>query len=131
MRYLNRSSLLTAFLVLFSAVAQAQSPKPMKEAKPGLLAKARISADAARKTAVDHVKGGSIKEEEIEEEGGRLVFSFDIKVPGKSGIEEVLVDAQSGAIVSAKHETPPDEAAEAAKDRRVKKPGLDRESRTS
>lgn len=131
MRYLNRSSVLVASLVIFSAVAQAQSSKPMKEEKPGLLARARISVKAARKTAIDRVEGGSIKDEEIEEEDGRLVFSFDIKVPGKSGIEEVLVDARTGAIVSAKHESPADEAAEAAKDRRAKKPGLARESLTS
>lgn len=93
----------------------------MKEAKPGLLAKAHVMADAARKTALDAVKGGAIKEEEIEEERGRLVYSFDIKVPGKRGVEEVQVDAQTGAVVSHEHESPADESAEAAKERKERK----------
>ncbi len=57
---------------------------------------------------------------EIEEEDGKLVFSFDIKVPGKSGTEEVLVDAKTGAIVSVEHESAADEAREAAKDAKKK-----------
>lgn len=116
-----------AALLLAAAPAHAQDPKPIKEEKPGLLAKASITADQARKTALDRVKGGVIQSGELEEEDGKLVFSFDIKVPGKSGIEEVLVDAKTGAVVSVEHESPADEAREAAKDAKkkpaVKKPG--------
>ena len=99
--------------------AGAQSAKPIKEAEPGLLAQAKITPDVARTTALGRVKGGVIKSEEIEMEGGKLVFSFDVKVPGKSGIQEVLVDAITGAVVSVDHETPADEAAEAAKDKKA------------
>lgn len=95
--------------------AAAQSSKPMKEERPGLLAQASITAAAARKTALGRVQGGTIKSEELEREDGKLVYSFDIQVAGKSGIEEVLVDANTGAIVSVAHETPAQEAAEAAK----------------
>lgn len=116
-----------AALLLAAAPAHAQDPKPIKEEKPGLLAKASITGEQARKTALDRVKGGVIQSGEIEEEDGKLVFSFDIKVPGKSGIDEVLVDAKTGAVVSVEHESPAAEAREAAKDAKkkptAKKPG--------
>lgn len=105
-----------AATVVAAAPMSAQSGKPMKEAKPGLLARAKIAPDAARSSALARIKGGAIKEEEIEEEDGKLVFSFDIAVAGKSGIEEVQVDALNGKIVSVEHESPAQQAAEAAKD---------------
>lgn len=109
----------TASLLAAGAMS-AQSSKPMKEDKPGLLAKAKITPDSARGTALARVKGGTIREEGIEEEGGKLVYSFDIAVAGKTGIEEVQVDAASGKIVSVEHETPADQAAESAKDAKEK-----------
>lgn len=109
-----------ALLVVAAPAAHAQNAKPIKEEKPGLLAKATITAEQAQKTALERVKNGAISSAEIEEEDGKLVFSFDIKVPGKSGIEEVLVDAKTGAIVSVEHESPASEAREAAKDAKKK-----------
>ena len=97
-------------------VVAAQSAKPMKEEKPGMLARATVSADSARKLALAQVPRGRIDEEEIEEEHGKLVFSFDIKVPGQSGVDEVLIDALTGAIVSKSHETPRQAAQERASD---------------
>ncbi|MEP7380663.1 MAG: PepSY domain-containing protein [Gemmatimonadota bacterium] len=126
------SIVLVAAIVVGAGRVSAQSSKPMKEEKPGLLAKAKITPDAARSTALARIKGGAIKEEEIEQEDGKLVFSFDIAVAGKTGIEEVLVDAVTGKIVSVEHESPADQSAEAAKDAKdnaakakgkVKKPG--------
>ena len=46
-----------------------------------------------------------------------MVWSFDIKVAGKSGIEEVQVDALTGDVVNVEHESPKDEAREAAADK--------------
>jgi uncharacterized membrane protein YkoI len=102
-------------MVAVAVPMSAQSAKPMREAKPGLLAKSKITPEAARSSALARVKGGAIKEEEIEEEDGKLVFSFDIAVAGKSGIEEVQVNALSGKLVSVEHESPAQQAAEAAK----------------
>jgi hypothetical protein len=110
----------SAALLFVANVAAAQAPKPIKEEKPGLLSRATITAEQARTTALARIKGGVIKDEEIEQEDGKLVFSFDIKVADKSGIDEVLVDAKTGAIVSVEHETPKDEAREAAKDAKKK-----------
>jgi uncharacterized membrane protein YkoI len=103
--------MLAALLSLGSA-ASAQGT--MKEEKPGLLAKAKVTPEAARASALARVQGSTIQDQEIEYEDGKLVYSFDLKVAGKSGIEEVLVDALTGAIVSVEHESPKDEAAEAA-----------------
>ena len=39
-------------------------------------------------------------------------YSFDIKVPGKAGIEEVNVDAATGSVASHEHATSKMEAKE-------------------
>lgn len=113
---------LAAAVVLAAGSASAQGAQPatqqMKEEKPGLLQQATITPDAARKTALAQVPNGTIAEQEIEMENGKLAYSFDIKVPGKSGIEEVLVDAKTGAMIAHEHETPKQQAEERAKDAR-------------
>ena len=62
-----------------------------------------------------------VRESELEREKGTIVWSFDIKAPGRTGIEEVLVSALDAHVVSKSHETPKMEAAEAARDRRAAK----------
>ncbi|MEP6591196.1 MAG: hypothetical protein ABJC19_08425, partial [Gemmatimonadota bacterium] len=52
----------------------------------------------------------------LEREKGKLIWSYDIAVAGKSGIEEVAIDAVTGAMLSKEHETPKDEKKEAAED---------------
>jgi uncharacterized membrane protein YkoI len=63
---------------------------------------------------------GDITDEQIEREHGTLVYSFDIKVAGEAGIEEVLVDAVAGTVVAVKHEGERDEVAEAAREAKAK-----------
>ena len=58
----------------------------------------------------------NVTEGELEIERGCLVYSFDIRVPGKSGIDEVMVDPGTGKVLSHTHETPRQEAAEQARD---------------
>jgi hypothetical protein len=120
-------------LAVSATVASAQSVT-VKEEKAGMLKQAKITADAATATALAKVAGGKVQSVHIEKEDGKLVYSFDIKVKGKSGIEEVLVDAMTGAVVSVDHESPADEAKEAKEDQAkaakakvppaVKKPGV-------
>ena len=43
-----------------------------------------------------------------------MVYSFDVLVPNRKGVEEVQVDARSGKVVSVKHESPAAEAKEHA-----------------
>lgn len=110
---------LASALMTYGVNAQAATAvKPMKEAKAGLLARARVTPDSARRLALAQVANGAIDEEEIEEEHGKLVYSFDIKVRGRRGVEEVQIDALSGAMVSHEHETPRQAAQERAADAR-------------
>jgi uncharacterized membrane protein YkoI len=103
---------------LISTAVPAQSIK-VKEEKPGLAARVKVSADSAEKLALLQVSRGTLVAGEIEEEKGRLVYSFDIKAPGKSGIDEVQIDAVTGAFVSKEHESPADERKEKAADKRA------------
>jgi hypothetical protein len=91
----------------------------VKEDKPGLLRKAKITAEAATASARAKVPNGKIVAAEIEEEKGRLIYSFDIRTDGKPGIDEVNVDAITGKVLGVEHETPKDEAKEKAADKKA------------
>jgi uncharacterized membrane protein YkoI len=103
---------LIAALLVAGAARAAAADADCKEERPGLAAKARVSCSEARKTALARVGTSEVKDAELEEEGGKLVYSFDLAVRGKPGIEEVQVDAVSGKIVSVHHEDAKAEAAE-------------------
>jgi uncharacterized membrane protein YkoI len=81
-----------------------------------LLMQATIDSMTARATALAAVPGGEITEMSLEQEDGLLIWTFDIKVEGKEGVEEIHVDAKTGKIVKTEHETDASEAAEAAKE---------------
>jgi uncharacterized membrane protein YkoI len=81
---------------------------------PALAAQAEVNPEQARATALARFSAAEVVSGELEEEGGALVYSFDIRVVGQSGVEEVQVDAHSGRIVSQTHETDAEEAAEEA-----------------
>ena len=101
------------------AAPKAQATVKVKESTPGLAAQATISADSAQKIALAQVSRGWVREAALEQENGTLVYSYDIKARGKSGVEEVMVDAKTGAVVSTKHETAKAEAKEAAGEKKV------------
>ncbi len=81
-----------------------------------LAAQAKVSRAAAEQAALAKVPGGTIKECELEKEKGKLIWSFDIAIPGSKDISEVAVDAISGAVLSVENETPEDQAKEKAED---------------
>ena len=54
---------------------------------------AKVSQGGAEKIALARTPGGSVKESELEKEHGKLVWSFDIAIPGTSDITQVQVDA--------------------------------------
>jgi hypothetical protein len=88
--------------------------KPAKETAAQLKAEAKITESAAKASALSKVPGGLLKASELERENGKLVYSFDIATKGKSGIDEVQIDAITGAQVgNVVHETPKMEKAEA------------------
>lgn len=77
---------------------------------------AKVDSATARRTALAKVPGGKILQEELEREGGKLIYSFDIKSGTKPGVVEVQVDALDGSVVSVKHESAANESAEAKKE---------------
>jgi len=81
------------------------------ESPAALQAEAKVKPAEARKTALGEVPG-KIKSEELEREKGKLIYSYDIKVSGKPGIEEVQVDAITGEVVSHEHESSGQESGE-------------------
>lgn len=117
----RRALSLTAIACASTTVCQSQTRSAttgVKEDKPGQLAMAHIAPDSARVLARNRIPGARIAAAEIEMEKGKLVYSFDMKTQGRRGIDEVLIDAMSGAIISVEHEGPAQEAAERARDAR-------------
>ena len=106
-----------------SAVAKANTKGQIKSGgvkKESLKSLAKISKDSARTVALSKVAAGSkVKSSALEREKGTVVYSFDIRVPGQTGVEEILVSAIDGSVVSQTHETPKMEKAEAAKDKKA------------
>jgi hypothetical protein len=66
-------------------------------------ADARISAGQAR-TAALRIVPGTVKESELENEHGRLIYSVEIVRPGERGTTEVNVSAMDGSIVDVHRE---------------------------
>ena len=116
--------------VLLTSIAASAASLPCsihpKKGTPAsnLSALAKVSLADARQVALASIKApptSTVGEGELEIEHGCLVYSFDIRVPGKSGIEEVMVDPGNGKVLSQKHESARQEAAEQAKDKAARR----------
>ena len=84
------------------------------ETQADLMKEAKISMDSARTIALAKVPGATVEASEIERENGRLIYSFDLKRAGRTGIDEVNVNALTGKIVGGvQHESPKTEKTEA------------------
>ena len=120
------ATLFAAMLTLGAAAtasAQAAKATTKKEAtsQAALRKEAKIAEADARKTALAAVPGGKVQSHELEREKGKLIYSYDIKVAGKSGIEEVNIDAMTGEIVAHEHEDAKTEAKEKKAEAKEKK----------
>ena len=93
--------------------------KAMKESQAALQKEAKISEETARATALKEVPNGTVKSSELEREHGKLIYSYDISVPGKSGVEEVNVNAIDGSVVAKQHESAKTEKKEAAQEKKT------------
>lgn len=114
-----------ALIAASAGVAHAQGSAPMKEETPGLLEQASVTPDSARRLALALVPAGRIESQEIELEEGKLAYAFDIVVAGREGVEEIVIDARTGALISREHETPEegeDRGKEDGRPTRVKTP---------
>ena len=119
----NTTFLSMALVLGFAASAVAQSPMvKVKETHKGYFKMAKVTAADAQKTAQAQFPNGTVKSGEIEKEGGKLIYSFDIQQPAVTGIEEVNIDAMTGTVKT-EHESPAMEKTEKAKPKPpVKKP---------
>ena len=88
------------------------APAYRREVSATLARQARISEDSARGIAMRRIPGGVVQALELERENGHLIYSFDLKIAGHSGIEEVNVDALNGRVLAVEHETPHADSAE-------------------
>jgi uncharacterized membrane protein YkoI len=131
-RHLLAAAIVAVGSFSVAAAASAQAAKPATHARHAattathvtgdakLKAEAKVKEGDAMTTAMKEVPNGKIESGEIERENGKLIYSFDIKVPGKSGIEEVNVDAMTGGVIAHQHETPKAEKKEAAMEAKEK-----------
>jgi hypothetical protein len=99
---------------------QQQEPQYKRDLPAALMKEAKVPETEAAKTALATVQNGRIQAVELENENGRLIYSYELKVPGKSGIEEVNVNAKTGAVVNTEHESPASERGEAKQEKAKK-----------
>jgi uncharacterized membrane protein YkoI len=113
--------LVVAALVLSAVSARGQ--ETYKKDIPDSLAKrAKVTESAAAEAAQKRVPKGKIEGVELEVEKGKLLYSYDLKTEGKSGADEVHVDAMTGKVVSVHHESAAAEKKEEAAEKKPKKP---------
>jgi hypothetical protein len=108
------SSVVAALLAAGLATAHAED---------SVVAKAKLSKSDAEKIALEKVPGGTIKEGELEMEGGVLLWSFDVAKPGTKDITEVNINAVTGKVIAVDVESPSAEAKEAKEEAKEKKEG--------
>jgi uncharacterized membrane protein YkoI len=118
---MNTVAAVLSALVLGAGVAAAQSPTPTDSTKKvaqnpqamqmqtpsyrrtvpdSLVAQAKITEDSARTLAMSKVPNGVIQTLTLERRRGKLIWSFAIRDPAKSGNTQVFVDALDGSITS-------------------------------
>lgn len=114
-------SLIAAIVAATLLTATAGAQESVKANLPDSLVKvAKVDEATARQTAQKKVPKGTIEAVELEREKGHLQYSYDVKVPGKSGITEVNVDAMTGKVLGMATESAATEAKEAAEEAKPK-----------
>ena len=96
-----------------------------RELPDSLLRHARIAEREAATIAAKRVPAAKIVAVELEREKGRLIYSYDMKIEGRPGTEEVNIDAATGKVIGVEHESAAQERKEAAAENprdRTKKP---------
>lgn len=118
MKYATRIAAFTlAASIMTAGSAIAQKAKP--ETQAALMREAKVTKKVATATALAQVPGARVQSSEIERENGKLIYSFDLKVKGKAGIEEINVDALTGAVIAHEHEGAKAEKKEAAQEKKA------------
>ncbi|HMA44241.1 MAG TPA: PepSY domain-containing protein [Gemmatimonadales bacterium] len=109
MRSLAPLALAVVLMAGVAGVAAAQQTPPAdpmhsqgtyKRTVPdSLLSQAKVSEDSARALALTRVPNGMVQALVLERQRGKLVWSFAIRDPAKSGNTEVVVNAMDGSIL--------------------------------
>ena len=121
---MTAASVLAVLTVCGVHSAKAQAAQYKRDVPDSLAKKATLTEAEATAAAQKRVPKGTIQAMELERENGRLLYSYDFKVPGKSGIDEVNVDAKTGKVLRKVHESPSREKREAAADAKEAKARL-------
>lgn len=103
----NLSKAMLAVVILSAA------PMPVFASAKKQPPKNRVAVVKAREIAKSSF-AGEIKSEELEFEGGKWIYSFDLQASQDKQIHEVHVDAISGRVLDSHVESSVDEAKEAA-----------------
>ena len=106
---------LTAVALLALAPAAHAQSAYKKDIPAALAKKAKVTEPEAAAAVMARVPKGRIEAMELENEDGKFIYSYDVKTPGKSGIDEVHVDAMTGKVVNFVHETTAMEKAKSTK----------------
>jgi uncharacterized membrane protein YkoI len=69
-------------------------------------AHASVNRDTAEEIALKQVPGGNIVGGGLEKANGRLVWTLELAVPTSRNVHEVVIDADSGKVLSVRIETP-------------------------
>jgi len=107
-----RALLITGIVVALSQAGIGWAEKTEAQLK----ALAKITEEQATAIALQRVPGATVKDKELEEEKGKVIWSFDLATAGSADITEVAVDAMTGAVVEVKKETPKDQKKESQED---------------
>jgi uncharacterized membrane protein YkoI len=105
-----------AFLVaaaLAPLTAQGPKPKYTRDLPAALLKQVVVKEDSAAKVAQAKMPNARIQAVELENENGNLIYSYELKIAGHKGIEEVNVNAKTGVVVNTEHENGSAEGGEA------------------
>ena len=114
MKYVPVVTIAASLALAAAGGAAAQQPRAThrpaaayrREVPRRLLAQAKVSEDSALKIAMARMPGAKVQALELENEHGHLIWSWEMKLEGKTGIEEVNVNALDGSIVGVEHENP-------------------------
>ena len=72
----------------------------------GVILLAGCTTMQREQAALAHAPGGHIKDAELDQEDGKLVWWLDIVTPGAKNVTEVDVDAMTGGVISVVTEIP-------------------------
>jgi len=101
-----------------AGTASAQQPTYKRDLPDSLMRFAKVTEAQAVAKVHQRIPTGRITALEMEREKSALIYSFDVTVPGKTGTEEVNIDAVTGKMWPLEHESAAAERRESAAEKR-------------